>query len=151
MPTTDTPATPNTAAQIERFLQTYAHHSDKGDVPELIACFADVFLAAGPDGAQLIRSTDFALALPKRYKLFQAMGCRSTALTGVRQTWLDQRYVSVWTEWQLTFERPGTPPHPITVESTYLIDAGSEPFRILVYLAHSDIMKVLTQHGIAPV
>ena len=152
MANTDTPAnsaTP-TITPMARFIRDYALHTDKGNVPELIACFADVFLAGGPQGAQPVRASDFALALPKRYKLFETMGCRSTELTGLQENWLDTRYVSARTEWQLTFERPGREPLPIVVQSTYLVDTGTEPFRILVYLAHSDIMAILKEHGIAP-
>jgi hypothetical protein len=149
----DTPATAasDTSTPIQRFIREYAHHSDKGNVPELIACFADVFLAAGQQGAKPVRASDFALALPKRYKLFESMGCRSTELTGLHENWLDTRHVSVRTEWRLTFVRPSSQPLPIEVESTYLVDAGVAPFRILVYLAHSDIMEILMQNGIAPV
>jgi len=138
-------------SSIERFFETYAIHTDKGNVSELIKCFADVFLAAGPQGAKPVLAADFALALPKRYKLFESMGCRSTELISLRQDWLDERHVAARTEWRLTFERPGAKPEQIVVESTFLIDSGAEPFRILLYLAHSDIMEVLKQRGINPV
>jgi hypothetical protein len=38
---------------------------------------------------------------------------------------------------------------PVEVESTYLVDAGAEPYRFLVYLAHQDIMERLKELGIA--
>jgi hypothetical protein len=139
-----------TTTPIERFFETYAFHTDKGNVPELIGCFPGVFLAAGPQGAKPVRAADFALALPKRYKLFESMGCRKTELVGLHPAWLDERHVSARTEWRLTFERPSAESEQIVVESTFLIDAGAEPFRILLYLAHTDIMEVLKQRGIAP-
>ncbi len=139
-----------TKTALELFFDDYANHTDKGNVPELIACFADVFLAAGPQGAKPVRAADFALALPKRYKLFESMGCRSTELIGMHETRLDERHVSARTEWRLTFERPGAESEQIVVASTFLIDAGAGPFRILLYLAHSDIMEVLKQRGIVP-
>jgi len=141
----------NTKTPIALFFDEYAHHTEEGNIPELAACFADSFLAAGPQGARPVRASDFALALPKRYKVFESMGCRSTELTGLQENRLDSRYVSARTQWRLTFERPGMEALPIEVESTYLVDTGTEPFRILVYLAHSDIMEILKQHGIAPV
>ena len=136
---------------IARFFEAYAFHTAKANVPELVACFAEVFLAAGPQGAKPVRAADFALALPKRYKLFDSIGCRSTELTGLHETRLDERHVSARTEWRLTFEKPGAEAQQIVVESTFLIDVGVEPFRILLYLAHSDIMEVLKQRGIIPV
>ena len=140
----------NTNTPIERFFDEFAHHTATGNVAELVASYADVFLAGGPKGAQPVRAADFALALPKRYKLFESMGCRKTELLGLQENWLDARYVAVRTQWRMTFERPGAESLPIVVESTNLIDAAAEPFRILVYLAHADIMEVLKQHGIEP-
>jgi hypothetical protein len=135
---------------VEDFIRQYASLADQGSVPELAACFADTFIAGGPQGAKAVRAADFALALPKRYQLFAQMGCRRTELLSTEEIRLDARYVSVRTRWRMTFERAGADPLPIEVESTYLINAGAEPFRILVYLAHDDIMENLKQHGIAP-
>ncbi len=140
----------NIKTPIERFFAAYAQHTDTENIPGIIACYAEVFLAGGPQGAQPVRAADFALALPKRYKVFANMGCRATELIGLQENWLDTRYVSVRTQWRLTFERPGVERLPIVVESTHLVDAGDEPFRILVYLAHADIMEVLKRHGIVP-
>jgi hypothetical protein len=140
----------NTKTPIETYFANLAVHMDKRNVPEIIAGYADVFLAGGPHGAQPVRAADFALALPKRYRLFESMGCRSTELIGLQENWLDARYVSVRTQWRLTFERHEKEALSLVGGSTFLIDTGVEPFRILVYLAHTDIMEVLKQHGIAP-
>jgi len=141
----------NAKTPIEGFFDEFARHTATGNVPELVSSYADVFLAGGPRGVQPVRATDFALALPKRYKLFESIGSRSTELIGLQENWLDARYVFVRTQWRLTFERSGAESLPIVVESTNLLDAAAEPFRILVYLAHADIMEVLKQHGIEPV
>lgn len=133
---------------VEQFLQNYANRTDQGNIPELAACFADVFVAGGPQGAQGVRASDFALALPKRYAMFAKMGCRRTELVSVEQQPLDARYVWARTRWRFTFERDGREPLPVEVESTYLVDAGAEPFRFLVYLAHQDILEILRGHGI---
>lgn len=133
---------------VEDFLYEYARHSDQGNVGELAACFGETFIAGGPQGAKAVRSGDFALALPKRYEMFKQMGCRKTELIGIEEQRLDARYVSARTRWQLTFERAGKEALPVEVVSTYLVDAGAEPMRILIYLAHDDIMEILKRHGI---
>lgn len=139
-----------TKTAVEHFLHDYARHSDEGNVPELTACFAETFIAGGPPGAKAVRASDFGLALPKRYQMFAQMGCKRTELIGVEESRLDARYISARTRWRLTFERAGDPALPIEVESTYLVDAGIEPYRILVYLAHDDIMGKLKEQGITP-
>jgi hypothetical protein len=135
---------------VENFLYEYARHSDQGNVAELGACFGETFIAGGPQGARPVRASDFALALPKRYQMFAKMGCRRTELIGIEEQRLDGRYVSARTRWRLTFERAGLEPLAVEVESTYLVDAGAEPVRILVYLAHEDIMEKLKEQGITP-
>ena len=137
-----------TKSAVVRFLYDYARHTDLGNIPGLVACFAETFVAGGPQGAQAVRASDFALALPKRYQLFAQMGCRRTELIGIEERRLDGRYVSARTRWRLTFERAGYEPLPLEVESTYLLDCGGEPMRIHVYLAHDDIMEILKEHGI---
>ena len=146
--TEDSPTTSAKTA-VDHFLREYARRTDEGDVAELVTCFAETFMAGGPQGAKALRAGDFGVALPKRYQRFEQMGCRRTELIGVEEQWLDARYVAARTRWRLTFERAGKEPLPIEVESTYLVDAGAEPLRILVYLAHDDIMEKLKQQGIA--
>ena len=136
---------------VEDFLYDYARHTDQGNVAELVACFGETFLAGGPQGAKAVRASDFALALPKRYQMFERMGCRRTELIGIEEQRLDARFVSARTRWRLTFEREGMDPLAVEVESTYLVDAGGEPMRIAVYLAHDDIMERLKEQGITPV
>lgn len=135
---------------VEDFLYDYARHSDEGNVAELAACFGETFIAGGPQGAKAVRASDFALALPKRYEMFERMGCRKTELIGIDEQRLDGRFVSARTRWRLTFERAGLEPLAAEVESTYLVDAGVEPVRILVYLAHEDIFEKLKKQGITP-
>jgi hypothetical protein len=137
------PCTPQT---IEEFFLTYQHDSDSGDIPILVAHFAETFLAAGPQGAQPVRAADFALALPKRKQLFDAIGRQSTALVSVQPIPLDSRYTLARTRWRLTFARPN--PLTIHVTSDFLIDTGGDRFKILLYLANQDIMQVLRDHGI---
>ena len=68
----------NSAAEpIREFFQGFESSSAAGDVPALTALFAEVFLAAVPDGARAIRAGDFALALPRRFQLFRKLGCVS--------------------------------------------------------------------------
>jgi hypothetical protein len=134
---------------VEDFMREYARHSDEGDVAALAMCFAETFVAGGSQGAKAVRASDFALALPKRITLFAQMGCRRTELVRMETQQMDARYVWARTRWRLTFERAGGDALPVEVESSYLVDAGAEPMRFLVYLAHDDIMGMLRERGIA--
>lgn len=133
---------------VEDFMREYARFSDEGDVAALARCFAETFVAGGAQGAKAVRAADFALALPKRYELFKQMGCGRTELVGYSEQSLDERYVWARTRWRLTFERGEADAIPVEVESSYLVDAGAEPMRFLVYLAHDDIMEMVKERGI---
>jgi len=145
----------NLASDIRQFLQAFAADSASDNLTASLAHFADTFLAAGPDGAQPVRAADFALVLPRRKQLFDSCGHQSTELLSITPTPIGDRYVLAHTEWRMRFERPDLPRYDPVVHSTFLVDtrvAGSHPssFRILLYLAHQDILANLREKGFLP-
>ena len=130
-----------------RFIQTFARNSTEGNASELIAQFAESFLYAGPAGSQWVRGSDFALALPKRKQIFEQFGHRSTELSDAQEQWLGDRYVLIRTRWRFTFAPASSAPYMLDTQSDFLVDAGAEAFRILVYVAHQDIVETLRQGG----
>ncbi len=133
---------------LQHFLSAYAQHTAAGNIPALVAQFADTFLVAGPTGSQCVRSADFARALPRRAELFASLGCQPAELISTEESALDARYALVRTTWRFTFTRPQNATETIDSESIFLIDTGSDPFRILLYLTPHDIMETLRQRGI---
>ncbi|HEV2134390.1 MAG TPA: hypothetical protein VGR47_09005 [Terracidiphilus sp.] len=126
-----------------RFIEAFARNSADGCIAELITQFCEQFLYAGPAGSQWVGAGDFALALPKRKQIFEQAGHRSTELAGAQELWLGERYVLVRTRWRFAFELDTKAPYTLETESDFVVDAGAEPFRILVYLAHQDIVEML--------
>ena len=133
---------------IKEFFDTYARHTATRNVPALVSQFADTFLVAGPSGSQCVHSPDFARALPRRVELFSSLGCQPAELISTEESPLDTRYVLARTMWRFTFTRPEKAAESIDSESIFLIDTGSDPFRILLYLTPHDIMDTLRQRGI---
>lgn len=140
-----------TASPIQRFFDEFTRRTNSPDASSQPSQFADVFLAAGPQGAKSVRISDFAPAVDQRRQLFNKLGCRSTALVSLDETPLDSRYIMARTQWQMNFVRDHGGPEEITVASTFLLDAGSDDYKILVYLAHQDIMQILKDRGILQV
>ncbi len=138
---------------IERFFRNYESNASSDDIDAVISQFADVFMAASPQGAQAVRSADFALALPKRKQLFDSLGCRLTELVTLREQRLDARYVMAGTQWKMTFARPQSRTQEVVVDSVFIVDTGGEAAaadaaRIVFYLAKQDIMQVLKDRGL---
>jgi hypothetical protein len=137
----------HTTQAIQDFLRAFEHTGKQHDVAALVSRFADTFLVAGPDGARVVKASDFALVLPKRQQMFEQMGHRSTKLESAVVTNLDGRYVMAETKWLMTFAHGEGQLTDVLVGSTYVLDTKDE-LKILFYLTHQDIMTVLRERGI---
>jgi hypothetical protein len=135
---------------IEQFFRAFESDACSHDTGAQVSHFADTFMAATPQGAQSVRVSDFALALPRKKQFFDMLGCRSTALASLRQTRLDARYVMASTQWRMTFAQDHREPQDVTADSVYIVDTGTEPFKIVFYLASQDLVQILKDRGIAP-
>ena len=137
----------HTTQVIQDFLRAFEHTGNHQKVDALVSQFADTFLVAGPDGARVVKASDFALVLPKRQQMFEQMGHRSTKLESAVVTEMDGRYVMAETKWRMTFAHGEGQFSDVLVGSTYVLDTKDE-LQILLYLTHHDITTVLRERGI---
>ena len=135
---------------IGQFFRNYERDSNRGDIQSLVSNFANIFMAAGPDGITVVRASDFALALPKRKELFDRLGCRSTSLESVKEKKLDDRYTLVETEWRMTFASGEQSRDHLLVGSAFILHRSEGRLKVVFYLAHQDIMVALRERGILP-
>jgi hypothetical protein len=133
---------------LEQFFRSFESSASSNDVSAQVAHFADAFMAASPQGTQVVHANDFAAALPGRKRLFDRLGCRSTALVALEEKTLDARYVMASTRWRMTFARNEGKAEDVLVDSIYIVDTGGEAFKIVFYLASQDLMQILRQRGI---
>ena len=139
----------NHETAVGRFFQLYAQKSSQDDIPALVSQFTDPFISADPHGTHCVRVEDFAAALPRRKFLFDRLGCKPAVLTSLHETQLDARYVLAKTTWRFEFARENSrESEEILADSTFLVDTGEEEFKIVMYMAHQDIMQVLRDRGI---
>ena len=67
----------------------------------------------------------------------------------LHETQLDARYVLAKTTWRFDFARENSGElEQVLADSTFLVDTGEEEFKIVMYMAHQDIMQVLRDRGI---
>lgn len=134
---------------VARFFHRYAQKTCEDDIPWLVSQFTDPFVSADPHGTRSVRVDDFAAALPKRKMLFDRLGCQPAVLVSLQETQLDARYVLAKTAWRFDFARADSEEtKQVVANSTFLVDTGGEEFKIVMYMAHQDIMKVLRDRGI---
>ncbi|HEY1987190.1 MAG TPA: hypothetical protein VGG85_17375 [Terracidiphilus sp.] len=130
------------ATPTERFFRAFEANTSSIDK------FADVFMAAGPQGTQAVKASEFAVILPRRKQMFDAWGCRSTALASLKETPLDARYVLAATQWRMSFARDNDAAQDVVVDSVFIHDTVAD--KIVFYLASQDIAQVLKARGIIP-
>ena len=135
---------------IERFFRTYESNVSNDNAAAAISQFADVFMAANPQGAQAVRAGDFALALPKRKQLFDTPRMPIERAGLAERTAPGRRYVMAATQWKMTFVRTEAEPEEVVVDSTYIVDTGGNSPKIVLYLANHDIMQILKDRGLLP-
>lgn len=130
---------------METFFKNHERNSYGGSVGALISQFADVFMVAGVQGAQVMQANTFALTLPKRKKLFDDMGCQSTELVSLREISLNGRYTMVETLWRMRFASEDQSPEEIQAHSTFIVYTGGEEPKIVMYLPHGDVLATLAE------
>ena len=118
-----------------------------GNMPALLGLFANPFLAATPQGAKIVTAADFAEALPARKQLFDRMGWKSSSLVDVHSIPLSARYALLLTEWRMNFAAADSSRIELLVDSAFVVDTGTEAFKIILYLAGDDIMALLKERG----
>jgi hypothetical protein len=136
------------SSAMETFFNDFERNSNLSETGALISQFAETFLVAGPQGAQVVPANAFAHALPRRKKQFEEMGCRSTDLMSLRETALGNHYVMAETEWQMTFVQGEKSPEEIRVASTFIVYTGDEQPKIVFYLPQNDVMAMLKNRGV---
>lgn len=136
----------DTRTSVEDFIRHF-ERNNKSDISDTVSQFADVFMAAGPQGAQCVKASDFALALPKRKLLFASFGCDGMNLVRVDAHALGNRYAMAHTRWKILFTED-TPSAPdVLVDSTFVLDKAEGGFRVVLYLAHQDVMAILKERA----
>jgi hypothetical protein len=135
--------------KVEAFLRRFELNNNKSDFSAAVSQFADTFLAAGPSrGAVCSRAGDFALALPKRKQLFEGFGCHSMQLVSVDAHSLGDRYSIAHTQWKMNFANNDLRTEGMFVNSTFIVDTSEADFRIVLYLAHQDVMLMLKERAV---
>jgi hypothetical protein len=137
----------NLSASVEVFFRRFELNNNKNDFSAAVSQFADTFMAAGPQGAQCVRASDFALALPKRKQLFESFGCHSMQLIRVDAHSLGERYSMAYTRWKMNFAKGDLSTDPVFVDSTFIVETNEQQSRIVLYLAHQDVTAILTERG----
>jgi len=129
---------------LRSFFGAFERDSAAADVEGLARLYAQNILVAGPNGSQVVSKDDLLRAIPKRKQMFEAAGHRSTTLAALQETKLDDRYTLARTEWRWQFDAAAD----LTVPSTFIVDRSGDEPRIVLYMMHHDIARLLKERGL---
>jgi hypothetical protein len=137
----------NFGTGMRDFLERFERNANSGDVDELVAQFADVFLKADPGGTHAVPSSTLRMAIPQRKKMFESSGYGATKLASVKEMQLDDRYMLLQTEWLMKFEGKSGPGEDLTLRTTFLVYCADEGAKIVLYLSHEELTQILRGRG----
>jgi hypothetical protein len=141
------------AADLERFFRDYADSytralGDPADIQRLRACFADCYVAAGPEGV-ICGQNDavFGLALERGYGFYRSIRARAMAFVRVEVTPIDDGHAMARVCYRGDYRRPTGEPLTIESEVTYLLQTAGGTPKIFAVVA-GDEMGVYRRHGL---
>jgi hypothetical protein len=136
-----------TAVGLRAFFERFQSLTAAADA-DLAAMYAASVMVAGPNGPQVVSSTDLQRAIPKRRQLLESAGYQDTALVEFEETALTNRYALVRAKFRWRFQPPGGQPDTVTLPSTFIVDRGADSPRIVVYMNEQDVVSVLRERGV---
>ena len=143
-------AAPYIVNRVEEFFHQLERETAEGNFAALANRFAEQFVAASPSGAKVAPRSVFIESMPQRKEVFEKLGAKPARLVSLETSVLDARYALAKGRWLLEFAREGQPPQEVLADSTYIVDTGTEPFRIILYMTSQELPKVLVERGILP-
>src|SRR5215813_13714442 len=128
-----------TVEGLRAFFERFQSLNAASDVERLATMYAGSVMIAGPQGSQVVSSTDLQRAIPKRRQLLESVGYQDTALVGFEETALTDRYALVRAQFRWHFQAANGEPVAVTLPSTYIVDLGGDSPRIVVYMNEQDV------------
>jgi hypothetical protein len=135
---------------LRAFFERFQSVSTAADVERLATMYAGSVMIAGPKGTQVVSSADLQRAIPKRRELLESVGYKETALVGFEETTLTSRYALVRAHFRWDFQAANGESASVTLPSTFVVDRGGDPPRIVLYMNEQDVISVLRERGVLP-
>ncbi|HUA46044.1 MAG TPA: hypothetical protein VMA77_12490 [Solirubrobacteraceae bacterium] len=128
--------------EVREFFERYERAGRELDLEAVTSSFADTFLSLDATSAHTLTPHALISALPKRKALFERIGSDGMELGDIEETPLDDGHTLVRTSWTLRIPG-GSLRRQIALSSTFLLRRQEGAWRIVVYLNHQDMGKVL--------
>ena len=136
---------------VKKFFEEFERGSNTFERNLLTLQFSDPFMAAGPDGGiQVVKKDDFLAGISQRQAFFQSIGFQFVKILSLDETPLDDHYVMVKALVHMRFEKIPGQPVDLKDHSTYILFVGDISPKIVFYLTHENLMKIMQDKGLLP-
>jgi hypothetical protein len=129
---------------VRAFFRRYERAAADLDSEVLTSCFCALFMTLDASSAAAVSPQALLAALPRRKRLFEAIGSDGLELADISELPLDDLHTLVRTSWRLRMrdERPGD---PVCLHSTFILRKDDRAWRIVLYLNHQDMTKLFDE------
>jgi hypothetical protein len=129
---------------VRAFFRRYERAAEDLDNEALTSLFCDVFMSLDASSAAALSPQALLAALPRRKRLFEAIGSDGLELADISELPLDDLHTLVRTSWNLRM-RNGPPRDPVCLRSTFILRKDDRAWRIALYLNHQDMNKLFNE------
>jgi ketosteroid isomerase-like protein len=127
--------------RIKEFFDQYEAANADFDVVKIASFYADVFMFAGPQGAQAVKKDDFLKVLPRRKEFLKSLGLVSSKVERVEASELDSQYVLARVLWKMRIAPSGRDPAESENSSSYVLRHSGDWFQIVFQVDHQDLAE----------
>ena len=136
---------------VKTFFEDFERGSNTFESDLLAFQLSDPFMAADPDGGiQVVKKDDFLAGIAKRQAFFQSIGFQFVKIVSLDETRLDDHYVMAKVLWHMRFEKNPGQPVDVTEYSTYILFIKDDSPKIVFFLTHENLLKIMQERGLLP-
>ena len=138
------------SAIIKKFFEDFEQRSNSF-ANELALQFSDPFMVANPDGGiQVVKKDDFIAGIAKRQQFFQSLGFQFIKILSIDEMRLNDHYVMAKVLVLMRFEKSAGQPVDLKDYTTYVLFVKDDSPRIVFYLTHTNLTKIMQDNGLLP-
>jgi hypothetical protein len=136
---------------VKKFFEDFEQASNGLDGELLALHFSDPFTAADPHGnIKVAKKEELVAGTSKRQAFFHSLGFQFVKIIPFDETRLDNRSVMVKVHVQMRFKKTSGQLIDIHNDSVHILFIKDDSLKIVFYLTHEDIMKVMQEYGLLP-
>src|SRR5262245_21201281 len=140
----------STSSVVREFFVRYVESRNTFDPVLSDSKYPDKITVAGPAGARVAEKAAVLAGLVKGRELLKTLGHKTTKLTALQETTVDEHYAIVRAQFVWRFEKAHAQPIDVELDSTFVLYVKDGAPQIIVQHEHEDFQQALRARGVLP-